>query len=121
MNWRGRCRSTILRIGAIVKILTSMMLGAAAALSLAGCHDILGAKYSVGGTLTGLVGSGLVLQDESGNDLAVQANGGFEFGGLENGAAYSVTVKTQPANPTQSCSVRNGSGTIDRANVSNVI
>src|SRR5580704_4560277 len=94
--------------GDFVKILSTMMLGAAvvsaAAFSLAGCHDILGAKYSVGGTLTGLVGSGLVLQDNSGNDLPVDSNGGFAFsGGLDNGAAYSVTVSTQPSNPTQSC------------------
>jgi len=109
-----------------VKILSTMMLGAAAvgatAFSLAGCHDILGAKYSVGGTLTGLTGSGLQLQDNSGNNLPLNSNGGFAFSGsLQNGDAYSVTVSRQPSNPTQSCTVRNGSGTIDRANVTNVI
>src|SRR5271168_4358239 len=125
MNSRGRCRSRMRRIGEIVKILSSMRLRAAvgaAAFFLAGCHDILGAKYTVGGTLTGLLGTGLVLEDNSGNDLQLDSNGGFAFGGgIENDAAYSVTVKTQPANPTQACTVRNGSGTIDRANVTNVI
>src|SRR5580692_8035944 len=108
-----------------MNILSTTILGVAAgaaAFSLLSCQGGIGAKYSVGGTLTGLVGSGLVLEDDSGNDLQLASNGGFAFGGgLDDDAAYSVTVKTQPANPTQICIVRNGSGTIDRANVSNVI
>src|SRR5271167_393811 len=99
----------------------SAMLGATA-LSLLGCPGGIGAKYSVGGTLTGLAGSGLELEDNSGNDLLLDENGGFAFGGgLAHDHAYSVTIKTQPENPTQACTVRNGSGTIDRANVTNVI
>ena len=40
---------------------------------------------------------------------------------LANGDAYSVTVKTQPSNPAQTCTVRNGSGTIDKSDVTNVL
>ena len=93
---------------------------AAAALVIVGC--IIGGKYTVGGTLTGLSGQGLVLQDNSGNDLGLASNGAFVFtDGIKNNDTYSVTVKTQPSNPSQTCTVRNGSGTIDKANVTNVI
>src|SRR5260370_1518118 len=79
-------------------------------------------KYSVGGTVTGLRGQGLVLEDNSGNDLSVSSNGSFIFSKrLRNAITYSVTVKTQPSNPAQTCTVQNGSGTIDKANVTNII
>jgi YVTN family beta-propeller protein len=93
---------------------------AAAVTAILGCH--IGTKYSVGGTLTGLMGRGLVLQDNSGNDLGVTENGAFAFTqGVENDGAYSATVKTQPSDPTQTCTVHNGSGVIDKADVSNII
>jgi 6-phosphogluconolactonase (cycloisomerase 2 family) len=81
-----------------------------------------GGPYTVGGTVTGLQGSGLVLQNSSGKYLTVTASGSFTFPtGLENGATYSVTVRTQPTNPTQTCTVTNGTGTIDKASVTNVL
>ena len=77
-----------------------------------------GATFSVGGTVSGLSGT-VVLQDNGGDDLSVGANGPFTFATkLAGGAAYSVTVKTNPAG--QTCSVANGSGTIGAANVTNV-
>ena len=77
--------------------------------------------YTVGGTVTGLSGSGLVLQVNAGSNLAISAAGAFTFtGGLGSGAAYSVTVATQPSSPTQNCVVTNGSGTVGSANVTNV-
>ena len=52
--------------------------------------------YSVGGNVSGLSGT-VVLQDNGGDDLSVSANGAFTFATkLADGAAYSVTVKTQP-------------------------
>ena len=75
--------------------------------------------YTVGGTVTGLIGTGLVLQNNNAGDLAVTANGAFTFGTpVAVGASYSVTVKTQPSG--QTCSVGNGSGTSTGANVTNV-
>lgn len=75
-------------------------------------------QYTIGGTVTGLSGSGLVLQDNGGDDLAVSASGAFTFATKVNsGANYSVTVKTQPSG--QTCTVANGSGTAT-ANVTNV-
>jgi 6-phosphogluconolactonase len=74
---------------------------------------------TIEGTLTGLVGSGLQVENE---------NGGNEVGGIpingqaSNGAsvaftvgnwntAYNLTVQTQPTNPSQTCVVANGTGT----------
>ena len=74
--------------------------------------------YTIGGTVSGLTGTGLVLQDNGGNNLAVSASGSFTFStAVASGAAYSVTVLTQPTG--QSCTVTNGSGTAS-ANVTNV-
>lgn len=78
------------------------------------------ASFTIGGTVSGLSGTGLVLQDNSGDDLAVSANGVFTFKtALASGAAYAVTVKTQPSSPAQSCTVSQGSGTAS-ANVTTV-
>lgn len=78
-------------------------------------------SFSVGGTVTGLSGSGLVLQLNGGNDLAIVGNGGFAFEiGLPNGTAYDVSVKTPPSSPAQTCTVSNGSGTVTGGNVTNV-
>ncbi|HEY4446135.1 MAG TPA: hypothetical protein VGN30_17755, partial [Steroidobacteraceae bacterium] len=93
---------------------------AVAGVVIVGCN--LTGKYTVGGTLTGLRGQGLVLEDNSGNDLSLSSNGAFAFSNrIKKNSAYSVTVKTQPSNPTQTCSVHNGSGTVSKNNVTNVI
>ena len=74
--------------------------------------------YSIGGTVSGLSGT-VVLQDNGGDDLSVSANGAVTFATkLPTGAAYNVTVKTNPAG--QTCTVAGGSGTVGSANVTNV-
>ena len=76
--------------------------------------------FTIGGSVTGLTGTGLVLQDNGGDDLTVSASGTFTFATtIAANGAYSVTVLTQPTNPTQTCTVANGSGTA-AANVTNV-
>jgi 6-phosphogluconolactonase (cycloisomerase 2 family) len=68
---------------------------------------------TVGGTVTGLAGTGLVLQNNGGDDLTVSASGAFTFATpLADGAAYDVSILTQPASPAQICAVANGKGTI---------
>lgn len=77
--------------------------------------------YAVSGTVSGLSGAGLVLQDNNGDNLSITANGAFTFAtAVASGSSYNVTVFTQPTNPSQTCTVTNGSGTIGSANVSNV-
>lgn len=77
------------------------------------------APYRVGGVLGGLgAGTALVLQNNGGDDLRLTASGSFGFAtALAAGAAYAVTVKTQP--PGQRCTVERGSGTV-RAEVGDV-
>ncbi len=78
------------------------------------------ATYTIGGTVSGLSGTGLVLQDNGGDNLAVSGNGAFTFKtSVSSGGAYAVTVLTQPSSPTQTCTVTSGSGTAT-ANVTSV-
>jgi hypothetical protein len=75
-------------------------------------------SFTVGGSVSGLSGT-VVLQDNGGDDLSVTANGSFTFAtSLASGAAYAVTVKTNPSG--QTCTVSSGSGTVGTANVTNV-
>jgi len=79
------------------------------------------ATVTVGGTVAGLAGSGLILSNDGGNSLAVSASGAFTFtAALSSGASYQVTVAAQPSYPAQTCSVANGAGTTGAANVTNV-
>ena len=76
--------------------------------------------YTIGGTVSGLSGTGLVLQNNGSNNLSVSANGSFTFTtAIASGGAYMVTVLTQPSNPAQTCGVTNGSGTAS-ANVTRI-
>jgi len=78
-------------------------------------------QYTIGGTASGVAGTGLVLQNDVGDDLTVNGDGTFSFSApVSSGATYAVTVKTQPTNPGQTCSVSNGSGSVGGANVTNV-
>lgn len=64
-------------------------------------------SYSVGGTVTGLVGTGFVLQNSSNlEQYTIPGNGAFAFKNLvPTGTAYTVTIATQPTGPTQTCVV----------------
>jgi N-acetylneuraminic acid mutarotase len=83
------------------------------------CVNVAG-TYTIGGTLSGL-GNGLsvTLLNNGGNSLVRNANGAFTFTtALASGAAYAVTVGTQPTG--QVCTVTNGAGTVAAVNVTNV-
>jgi len=78
------------------------------------------ATYTIGGIVSGLSGTGLVLQNNGGNNLSISADGTFTFTApVGSGAAYNVTVVAQPSNPVQTCNVTNGSGTAT-ANVNGI-
>jgi hypothetical protein len=80
------------------------------------------ATYSIGGTVTGLKGTGLVLQDNSGDDLAIGADGTFTFSKkLAKGATYAVSIKTQPTAPSQTCTLSAESGVVQSSNVTGVV
>lgn len=83
--------------------------------------------YTIGGTVNGLTGTGLVLRNNGGDDLVIASDGVFTFATpVANGGAYAVTAFTQPrpvspSDPTQSCSVSNGSGVVAGANIDDVL
>jgi uncharacterized delta-60 repeat protein len=76
--------------------------------------------FRLGGTVDGLQGSGLVLQN-FGSELPVSGNGSFTFPAtLAAGQPYDVGVKTQPHGPAQVCTVQNGRGKVGIANVTGI-
>ena len=84
------------------------------------CTSNLTQTFSIGGTVSGLAqGTTLVLQDNGNDTLTVSASGTFTFREkVATGAAYSVSVLTQPT--SQSCSVTKGSGSVGSAAVTNI-
>ena len=78
-------------------------------------------KISIGGTVSGLNGSGLVLTNNGGDALSISGNGLFVFPILvATGSLYSVAVQTQPSSPNQTCQVTQVSGTAGNTNVTTV-
>jgi uncharacterized repeat protein (TIGR01451 family) len=77
-------------------------------------------QFSAGGTVSGLAGSGLVLQNNGGDFLPIAANGGFSFSPQDDGSSYDITVAIQPTALSQTCTVQNGMGTLAGAGISNV-
>ncbi len=73
-------------------------------------------SFSVAAAVSGLISSGLVLQNNGGDDLPITVNGNASFAtAVASGAAYAVT-KAQPANPGQTCVVVQGSGHVGGTN-----
>ena len=75
--------------------------------------------FTVGGTVSGLAGTGLLITN-LGTDLT-PGNGPFTFG-LEYAAGlpYDVRVLTQPSNPDQVCTIANGAGTITDHDITSI-
>jgi len=76
--------------------------------------------FTIGGTVSGLnTGASVTLLDNATDSLTVGTNGAFTFKiAHATGAAYSVTVSTQPTG--QTCTITNGTGTVASANITNV-
>ena len=71
--------------------------------------------FRVGATVSGLRGAGLVLGNGT-QDLTVAADGNAFFtGSLANGTPYSLTVRSQPSAPSQTCALANATGSINSA------
>ncbi len=81
-------------------------------------------KFTIGGNVTGLTGTNLVLTNGS-DQVTIAAgdasgNASFTFPQpVTDQAAYGVAVLTQPANGP-ACTVANGSAFVDNKNVTNV-
>jgi uncharacterized repeat protein (TIGR03803 family) len=76
--------------------------------------------YTVGGSISGLSASGLVLLDNGGDATSLSANATqFTMNtGVAFGSGYAITVQTPPTGLV--CSVSNGAGTMGAADVTNV-
>ena len=81
-------------------------------------------SFTIEGTVSGLeAGNTVVLQNNVSGNITVNAvsdNGSTTFDTLEDGSTYSISVLNQPTTPNQICTVSNGSGTLDGANISDV-
>jgi subtilisin-like proprotein convertase family protein/subtilisin family serine protease len=78
-------------------------------------------SFTIGVTVSGLTGIGLLLRNNCGDNLPIAADGSFTFGAsVLSGATYGVAVITQPTVPNQTCVVTNASGTVGGGNVTNV-
>lgn len=82
----------------------------------------LNVTYTIGGSVTGLAGDGLILRNNGADDLYVTEDGSFTFPTpLNDGDDYAVTVWVNPSDPAQSCTVQNGDGTVDGNHVNDVL
>ena len=109
-----------------MRLKTAVVIGAACLFmaSLVSCSSGGGGggepaiTYVVSGSVSGLTGTGLVLQNNGTDDLPISSNTTFTFTSrIAAQGSYAVTVKTHPS--TQSCFVSNGTGTAT-ADVTNV-
>jgi len=77
-------------------------------------------NFTIGGSVSGLAGTGLQIQNNAGDTLSVTQNGSFTFAtSVGSGANYSISVSTSPVNPIQLCTLTNATGTVGNANVTN--
>jgi hypothetical protein len=76
--------------------------------------------YTVGGSISNLNTSGLILQNNGSDDLALSSGAtSFQFStSVPYNGSYDVTVSQQPSG--QTCSVTNGSGTVT-GNVTSIV
>jgi hypothetical protein len=115
---------------------------AAVVLALSGCHGSGGddpppppptpTTFTVGGNITGLTQGSVILRLNGANDLTLNGNASgavpftFTTPALATGAAYTVSIATQPNGMAQPVSlvcgpnVTNNTGTINAANVNNI-
>ena len=81
--------------------------------------------FTVGGTITGLTGTGLIMRDTAnGNHQVTVLANATTFTitpAIPSGSTYTVVAFAQPSTPTQSCVVTNGTGTVGAANVTSVV
>ncbi len=78
--------------------------------------------YTIGGTVQGLVGTGLTLENIDGQSLGIAADGPFTFElGVMDNTEYGVSVALQPQAPDQVCTVSAASGTVADADIEDVL
>jgi uncharacterized repeat protein (TIGR03803 family) len=112
LNWKT--------VVALASLMILSACGGSGSTTLIGTDGLNTTTHEVGGSLSGLTASGLVLS-VNGSPLTVAAGATtFTFPiGVAVGTNYAITVATQPNG--QTCTVANGTGTIGTANVANAV
>jgi len=78
-------------------------------------------SLTISGGISGLTGTGLSLQLNGAQSTPITDNGAFFFKtGVPDGQAYAVSIENQPVNPSQTCAIAHGGGTVNAANITNV-
>lgn len=106
----------------VLSLLAALPLGGCAYESLPPVDDStvkeadIASRFVVRGTLRGLHGVGLVLQNNGGDDIGVGVDGSFAFPGLlAEGQSYEVAVSLQPRSPVERCAVDGATGIVSAA------
>ena len=77
--------------------------------------------YTVGGTVSGLLTSGVILQLNDDELEGISSDRAYTFDTqLEDGSGYSVVIITPPTDEGLVCTLSNATGTLAGASVSNV-
>jgi len=76
--------------------------------------------YAIKATVSGLENNSVVLQVNGDAGITISQNASVILGYLPAGKDYTVTVKTYPTNPTETCAVFNEKGTVGHADVQDV-
>lgn len=73
--------------------------------------------------VSGLVGSGLVLNLNSGREtITANADGNYQFStAFTTGQDFALTIQSQPVLPSQTCSVSGGTGVVGYGNIATII
>jgi hypothetical protein len=84
--------------------------------------DCVTTSFSIGGTVSGLLGEGCMLQNNGGDDRTLVSGAtAFAFPTLvPNGTGYAASIATQPIGPNQACALLNSSGTVAGQNVNSI-
>ncbi len=99
---------------------TCATIGGPATVTVTILDDDLPGTFAIGGTVTGLAGTGLTIENNFFDDIS-PGNGAFTFPtGLPEDSEYTIRVTGQPSDPQQNCSVTNGAGTVPGHDVTDV-
>ena len=106
----------------VVAAVVALALVAAAVAAAAAAAAAAALPIPWGAQSPALSGGGLILSNNGGDNLEVDANGAFTFTtAIGAGDAYSVTINMQPNSPVQACTVSNGGGSVAGANITTVV
>ncbi len=117
--------STLWLLAAVLAVTVLTGCGSGSGNSPGGCLIGCGPpQVGLNGTLSGLVGSGLELQNVAVPGTLFNGAGSngtnVLFASATTNSAYNLTVKSQPTNPAQTCVVTNGTGTAGTSDVTNI-